>query len=63
MTLLDADEEQQLIAAVGERVQRLGKHRAGAGDGRGHALAARDHRVDHQRLDNFARRTGHALPT
>src|SRR5205807_1400155 len=52
---------QQLVAAVGERVQRLGEHRARARDHRGDRLRARDQHVRDERLDDLAPGLRHYL--
>src|SRR5262249_51138872 len=48
--------QQQLVAAVGARVQGLGEHRARAGDDRRNALGHRDDDIDGERLEDLAGR-------
>src|SRR5204863_5620876 len=49
-------EQQQLVAAVGERVQGLGEHGARAGEERPDALGCGDDDVDRERLQDLAGR-------
>ena len=46
--LADAQQQQPLVAAVGQRMHRLGQHRAGAGDEGGHQLGQEDGEVGAQ---------------
>ena len=63
--LAHAAQQEQLVAAVRARVQRLREHRARAADRRRDALGHRDQHVDDERFDDLAGglAVGHAAPT
>ena len=59
-----ADQQQHLVAGVGDRVDRLGQHRGGAGEREGDELGGRDAQVRRQRGDDRPATglSGHSAP-
>ena len=60
--LSQAEQQKQLVAAVGERVHRLREHRAGAGDECGYALRDEDRRSSRRARTGWRDSSRRGLP-